>query len=124
MTGDDRSWRRLSVQRVLSVVTVALVGPVGCARAEPEDPIPFVQQLPVSQLASGYPEQPFESWLREQVGPDLEEFISWEMNDCGEGRNGMVCVAASVPANDGFSLSFNILAAGDESQVWMLYAIK
>jgi hypothetical protein len=92
------------------------------AGADAADPVAAVQQVPVSRLAKGYPGEPFASWLREQVGEEAATFLSWSTNDCGESE--MLCVEASVPAEDGFLVRFNVLLGESGPELWMLYAIK
>ena len=50
--------------------------------------IESLKRAPAGNVERGLPQMPFERWLTGILGTDL----SWEVNDCGEGHQGMVCV--------------------------------
>jgi hypothetical protein len=75
---------------VASVIglSIAMSSAVSSQSAGDSALIESLKRTPASNVERGLPRVPFERWLTAILGPDL----SWEVNDCGEGHPGLVCV--------------------------------
>ena len=87
------------------------------------------QRVPVSSLDSTFPTLSFERWL-EQVGDRSREAIRWEVNDCGEGGDGLAaptCVEAAFDLAPDTTAHASLIVAGTDgtpgtAAIWILYA--
>jgi hypothetical protein len=85
--------------RIGPLLGVALLLTAATARAAAQDFIAEAKRVPVATLDSTMPSVPLERWLAElrDIAPAA---IEWEVNDCGEGGDGLeapTCVTAIVP---------------------------
>jgi hypothetical protein len=88
---------------------LAAAGPLDPQESRLEErAILAARQIPVSKLEPGLPNQTFDRWFTQTVGPEAS--INWELNDCGEftgnpqvdrGRDLPICVAAIASLADG-----------------------
>jgi hypothetical protein len=84
--------RRLAM--VAGLVAV-VVGP-----ASAQNLVAMAKGLSVASLDSTLPSAPLEKWLSSLRAIRPGDFITWEVNDCGEGgtgKRGPICVEAIVP---------------------------
>lgn len=73
----------MSVTRAIVLALSLIAGASGAECPPISDPraVESLQQLPVSGLEEGMPDEPFGEWLAARVG---ERAVCWEANDCGE----------------------------------------
>jgi hypothetical protein len=119
--------RRVSMSGAVVLAAVAAVAPVG---AQDADLVRRAQQVPVSALDPAFPSIPFDRWLGEVSGlvPDR---VQWEVNDCGEGGDGLqapTCVEAVLDLGAATSAHASLIVADLEGApgqpaIWMLYAM-
>lgn len=120
--------RQLAVTRVLEVHRPT---PGDCEPLTAQQPelVRLAQRVPVSSLDSTFPAVPLGRWLA-QVGHLSSDSIRWEVNDCGEGGDGLAaptCVEAALDLAPGTTASASLIVAGTDGTpttpaVWMLYA--
>jgi len=80
--------RSVPIFFLLFAVTVSIFGQtrtqtqIQIKAARESSTIAKIRNLPASKLDPKLPARPFESWLKDVLGPGSA--LKWEMNDCGE----------------------------------------
>ena len=86
------------------------------AQISEDEAVQYIQEIPVSRLESGLPNQPFGEWVASISGPETK--LYWEINDCGEpsgdpavddDRDLPVCVSVDGELADGRNIVVSIL---------------
>jgi hypothetical protein len=101
-----------------------------CAFAQETELIDRAQRAPASSLDSTLQAVPFARWLAALRKVPLSE-IRWEVNDCGEGGDGLsapICVEAILDLGPDTTAHATLGVANREGKavkpdVWMLYVI-
>jgi len=91
--------------------------------------ISYLKKKNVSNIDSQLASMPYETWIRETLGPNAK--ISWEINDCGEGgdRPGPfpMCVTALGKLSECGTVSISVVVGSSdkglngEPAVWYIY---
>jgi hypothetical protein len=97
--------------------------------AQQPELVRLAQHVPVSSLDSAFPPIAFEHWLARLVGGS-RSVIRWEVNDCGEGGDGLAaptCVEAIFDLAPDTAAHASLVVAGTDGRpgkpaVWLLYA--
>ena len=97
--------------------------------AQQPDLVRLAQRVPVSSLDSTFPPVAFERWLA-QVGNRSKDAIRWEVNDCGEGGDGLAaptCVEAVFDLAPDTTAHASLIVAGTDGTpgkpaIWILSA--
>jgi hypothetical protein len=110
-------------------LSIAGVGPAAPMLAQQPELVRLVQHVPVSALDSTFPPIAFEHWLARLVGGSRNA-IRWEVNDCGEGGDGLAaptCVEAILDLAPDTAAHVSLVVAGidgtpGQPAVWLLSA--
>jgi hypothetical protein len=95
--------------------------------AQAQDVIALAKRVSVAALDSTLPAVSLESWLRE-LGRVPASAITWEVNDCGEGGDGLLaptCAEAMLPLKADTTAHISLIVGGldgtpAEPAVWDL----
>lgn len=112
-----------------SLLALLAISTATRAFAQEAELIALAQGVSVASLDSTYPDVPWERWLAE-LGRVQPAAIRWEMNDCGEGGDGLAaptCIEASLDVAPETTVYASLIVAGIDGSrgtpaVWMLYA--
>lgn len=116
---------RLRVAIVLVAAALAAAAP---AAAQQPDLIRRAQHVSAAALDSTLPAIAFEAWMAQVAGVPLSA-IHWELNDCGEGGDGLAaptCVEAALDLAPDTAAHVSLILAdtaghGAPPAVWLLY---
>lgn len=108
---------------------IAGAGPAAPMLAQQPELVRLAQHVPVSSLDSTFPPIVFEHWLVRLVAGSRNA-IRWEVNDCGEGGDGLAaptCVEAVLDLAPDTAAHASLVVAGTDGMpgkpaVWLLYA--
>jgi hypothetical protein len=73
---------------ILIGLSIAMSSAVSWQSASESALVESLKRTPAARVERGLPQAPLERWLTAILGTNL----SWEVNDCGEGQPGLVCV--------------------------------
>ncbi|HKI94603.1 MAG TPA: hypothetical protein VJ992_04870 [Gemmatimonadales bacterium] len=115
------------VRAALGVLAALLVTGVPSAAQQP-DRIARAQRTMVVMLDSTLPAVPFAQWLAQTAGVPSSA-IRWEVNDCGEGGDGLAaptCVEAAMDLAPDTAAHVSLILADTAGHpaapaVWLLY---
>jgi hypothetical protein len=110
----------------LAGALIAAANPAAVTAQQPEL-LRLTQRVPASTLDSTLPAVPFERWLAE-LGGLTPKAIRWEVNDCGEGGDGLAaptCVEAIFDLAPHTTAHASLIVAGidgarEQPAIWML----
>ena len=108
---------------------IAIAGPARPTLAQQPELVRLAQHVPVSLLDPTCPAIAFERWLAEVAGRSPAA-IRWEVNDCGEGGDGLAaptCVEAVVALAGDTTAQASLVVAGIDGTatkpaIWLLSA--
>ena len=109
------------VRAALGVLATLFVTAAPLAAQQP-DRIARAQRTIVATLDSTLPTVSFEQWLVQTAGVPASA-IRWEVNDCGEGGDGLAaptCVEAALDLASDTAAHVSLILA-DTAAVWLLY---
>jgi hypothetical protein len=121
---------RMDFVKPASVAPIlAGAGPAALVLAQQPELVRLAQHVPVCSLDSTLPPIAFEHWLARLVGGSRNA-IRWEVNDCGEGGDGLAaptCVEAILDLASDTAAHASLVVAGTDGMpakpaVWLLYA--
>ena len=117
--------------RRVASVALFVVGSAAAVPAVGQQPelVRLAQGVLVSSLDSTFPTVAFGRWLA-QVGHLSSDAIRWEVNDCGEGGDGLAaptCVEAALDLAPDTIAHASLIVAGTDGTpgkpaIWILYA--
>jgi len=121
--------RKIVAYLATMALIIAGAGPAAPMLAQQSELVRLAQQVPVSSLDSTFPPIAFEPWLARLVGGSRDA-IRWEVNDCGEGGDGLAaptCVEAILDLAPDTAAHASLVVAGTDGMpgkpaVWLLYA--
>ena len=112
-------------------LVVLTLSAAGVQLAQEPELIRGARMVRTSSLDSTLPAIPLERWLLQQTG-GMREKIEWEVNDCGEGGDGLsapTCVEGRVQLAPDTAAYLSLIVAGVDGtsgkpELWSLYAME
>ena len=128
-TAGSSRWGKHMKLRTLAAIAILVGTHMSPIHAQESPQISRIQAMPVSTLESGAPQTALVQWLARLGGKSSSE-VTWETNDCGEGRDGHAapaCVEGKVLLGTDTTASVSVAVAdtegrsGGKPSLYMMY---